>query len=1197
MIKTKVIKRYIQTLPIQDMIVRTDHLAESIQFELVNWIENIDYGAEGWQWFIYYKTTIDPPVVTPITYTVSEDGNHVYLLWEVDHNITKRSGNLDFQIRGKRDTDKGLIEWNSSVATINLGHALDPDDHDTDENILEWYLDRMEQLAQSGIADILAERERAMAVEAELREDLDAEIDRSITKDNDLQQQIDTMKSESSEDLDRLRIDLNNEIVRSTREDIRFNSALNAEINRATNAENQIQDNLTAEILRAQEAEKGLGEDIEAETQRAEQAERNLRGALESNVLDLTNKIEAETERAQNEERNIHNVIEERTLQLTNQIEAETERAIGEETAIREEMSQMDSDLNSAIDAERERAEQAEAQLQANIDAEKARAEEAESLLQSNIEAEQARAEEAEAELQSNIDAEEARATQAEKQLQSNIEAEQARAEEAESVLQDNINAETQRATNRENEIEANLTQAIEDEQTRAEGREAELDAKIDAEINRSTLADENHDNAISQLNTDLTDAKNELQANIDAEEQRATEAEEQLQANINAEVTRATGAEEALGNRITDVEGTLTSSITNLQEDLRVEIQTRTTETQQLSQGLNNTNTLLGTTRTELEAEVKRSTDEDTRITGEIDSFNIIETESPPAGVAHRYYLTVTKDGSTQTRGVHIDIPVSDAITAGYFDEDTNELVFILSNESKVRIPFNDLIQYYDAGNGLQLTHKDEENNEFSIKFDTTAGTQGILSASVNGLRIDLSNYYPKGNVDNLLALKQNNLVEDSSQTTRYYPPVSVNKDTSIITLKPEILTDLAMAYDYSGDARAWVLNLSSTTINGQTIGTQTGTDLLGKTIRLYESLEGNEPPTEGNVLIAGKNGAYKDSTFTIAKSVPADAKFTDTTYEPVSETVEEGLFTRPEQEKLEGIQAGAEVNVQADWDAEDGDAFIRNKPESLPNPHKLILGTQEYDGSEEVNIDLDTLLNGKYDKVENQTIGNVVVFGDNDTLEDSGIKMDDVITKNDNVFIRCSLFDLPVTDMTLPDTWVTIRDPEVLNKSTVTDSSNIVLRTGTATNTDYQGLVNQLDLAGLSKWIFESDVILPEAVEGISVSMWVTSNSDPMVYTDCCLGAFADGTGNYEIRYYTEKADDWTSTGVTVASGTHHFKIMGFSGNMFSCFIDGKKVADYRVERTNNELIFIYIFNRSTAGTEVESTWNNISVSYIER
>ena len=896
MIKTKVIKRYIQTLPIQDMIIRTDNLAESIQFELVNWIEDIDYGAEGWQWFIYYKTSIDPPVVTPITYSVSEDGKYIYLLWEVDHNITKRSGNLDFQIRGKRDTDKGLIEWNSSVATINLGHALDPDDHDTDENILEWYLDRMEQLAQSGIADIVAERDRAMAVEAELRKDLDAEIDRSVSKDNDLQQQIDNFKSESSEDLVRLRLDLTNEVNRSTKEDIRLNSALNAEIQRATDADNQLNKNLNAEIERAQSAEKELREDLTAETERAKQEERNLKGALEANVLDLTNKIEAETERAQDEERNIHGVIEDRTLQFTNALEAETERAINEETAIRNEMAENVSDLTDSINAETERAKQAEAQLQANIDAETERAETAEKALDDKITAETERATQAESDLDTKFT--------------------------------NSLNSEIERATNRENEIEKNLTEAIEDEQTRAIGREQEIESNLNAEISRSTLADENHDKAIEQTNADLASAKSELQANIDAEEQRATQAETQLQANIDAEKARAEGVEEDLDNRITEVQGSLTTSISILQEDLREEVQTRSTETQTLTQNLNNTNSLLNTTRTELQNEVTRSTDEDTRITEEIDSFNIVELTPAPTGVAHRYYLTVTKNGSAQTRGVYIDIPVSDAITEGFFDEETNELVFTLSNGSEVRIPFNDLIQYYDAGNGLQLTHRDSENNEFSIKFDTGSGTQGILSASVNGLKIDLSNYNTKQEDAEALALKQNNLVEDTSQTTRYYPPISVNKDTSIITIKPEILADLALAYEYSGDARAWVINLAGTTINGVPIGDQTSTDILGKTIRLYEPLQGNDAPTEGNVLIAGKNGAYKDSTFTIAKSVPADAKFTDTTYEPVSETVEEGLFTRVEQEKLENIQAGAEVNVQSDWNATDGDAFIKNKP-----------------------------------------------------------------------------------------------------------------------------------------------------------------------------------------------------------------------------------------------------------------------------
>lgn len=982
MIKTKVIKRYIQTLPIQDMIIRTDNLAESIQFELVNWIEDIDYGAEGWQWFIYYKTTIDSPVVTPITYTVSEDRNHVYLLWDVDHNITKRSGNLDFQIRGKLDTEKGLIEWNSSVATINLGHALDPDDHDTDENILEWYLDRMEQLAQSGIADILSERERAMAVEAELRADLDAEIERSITKDNDLQQQIDEMEGLSTEITDALRRDLTAEINRSTREDIRLNTALNAEISRATEAENQLQDNLDAEIERATEAENLLKEDLTAETERAKQEERNLRGALESNVLDLTNKIEAETERATNREQELEDAINQGSSELNAKIDAEIERATNEETAIRNEMAENVSDLNSSIQAETERATQAEQQLQNNLDAETQRATEAEQQLQSNLDT-------AKKELEDSIQAETDRATEAEETLRTDlteaINIEQERAETAEKALDDRITAETERATNAENTLRTDLTSLINQEtqrateaettlqsnidaeEERATNREDEIEAKLDAEIQRSTTADNKHDADIAQTNSDLADAKEELQANIDAEEQRATNAEALLQSNIEAETNRATTAENALGNRITEVEGSLTSSITILQRDLQTEVQTRTTETTRLTQDLNTTNTNLTNTTNSLNSEIERSTAEDEKLTDEVTSLSILEG-SAPAGIAHRYYLSLTRGGSATTRGVYIDIPVSDAISAGYFDEENNELVFTLSNGNEVRIPFNDLIQYYGAGDGLQLTEVDHENNQFSIKFDTASGTQGILSATVNGLAINLSNYYTKPESNNLLNEKQDNLIEDTSQSTRYYPPVRVDAESNIITLKPEILADLGIAYQYSGDARAWVINLAGTTINGIPIGQQTDTDILGKTIRLYEPLEGNTPPTVGNVLIAGENGTYKDSTFTIQKSVPADAKFTDTLYYPTTEDNPEGLFTRTEQVKLENIQAGAEVNVQPDWNQTDDtqDDFIKNKP---------VNATQTTDGfmSHEDKTKLDDIQAGA--EVNQNAFSNVTV------------------------------------------------------------------------------------------------------------------------------------------------------------------------------------------------------------------------------
>lgn len=41
---------------------------------------------------------------------------------------------------------------------------------------------------------------------------------------------------------------------------------------------------------------------------------------------------------------------------------------------------------------------------------------------------------------------------------------------------------------------------------------------------------------------------------------------------------------------------------------------------------------------------------------------------------------------------------------------------------------------------------------------------------------------------------------------------------------------------------------------------------------------------------------------------------------------------YTTDEKNKLTGIEAGAKVNVQSDWNATSGDAFIKNKPESLP-------------------------------------------------------------------------------------------------------------------------------------------------------------------------------------------------------------------------------------------------------------------------
>lgn len=69
---------------------------------------------------------------------------------------------------------------------------------------------------------------------------------------------------------------------------------------------------------------------------------------------------------------------------------------------------------------------------------------------------------------------------------------------------------------------------------------------------------------------------------------------------------------------------------------------------------------------------------------------------------------------------------------------------------------------------------------------------------------------------------------------------------------------------------------------------------------------------------------------------------------------------FTTTLKNKLDGISAGANVNVQADWNATSGDAFIKNKP-TIPAGAKLYSSTgQNTDGAMTQKATTDAL-NGK--------------------------------------------------------------------------------------------------------------------------------------------------------------------------------------------------------------------------------------------
>lgn len=125
-------------------------------------------------------------------------------------------------------------------------------------------------------------------------------------------------------------------------------------------------------------------------------------------------------------------------------------------------------------------------------------------------------------------------------------------------------------------------------------------------------------------------------------------------------------------------------------------------------------------------------------------------------------------------------------------------------------------------------------------------------------------------------------------------------------------------------------------------------------------------------NKLIAIKidNGIYNKVTF----------------YDPVTATQQkDGLMSSADKTKLDSIAAGAEVNVQSDWNVTDtaSDAFIKNKPTSMPASDvpawakaatkptytKAEVGLSNVDNTSDANKPISTAtqtaLNNKVDKV----------------------------------------------------------------------------------------------------------------------------------------------------------------------------------------------------------------------------------------
>lgn len=214
----------------------------------------------------------------------------------------------------------------------------------------------------------------------------------------------------------------------------------------------------------------------------------------------------------------------------------------------------------------------------------------------------------------------------------------------------------------------------------------------------------------------------------------------------------------------------------------------------------------------------------------------------------------------------------------------------------------------------------------------------------SANGLaELDSSGKIPASQlpsyVDDVLEYSEKSKFPTTGETGKIYVDTSTNltyrwSGSAYAEISPSLALGETSSTAYRGDRGKIAYDHSQTThapSNAQANIIETikvnGTALMpsSKAVNITVPSVGN-----GTITIT-QNGTTK-GTFTTNQSGNTTIELTDnnTTYSAATASAA-GLMSASDKSKLDGIAAGAEVNVQSDWNATSGDAFIKNKPTFL--------------------------------------------------------------------------------------------------------------------------------------------------------------------------------------------------------------------------------------------------------------------------
>lgn len=455
-----------------------------------------------------------------------------------------------------------------------------------------------------------------------------------------------------------------------------------------------------------------------------------------------------------------------------------------------------------------------------------------------------------------------------------------------------------------------NMTQkALNEEESRAEDAEKELAGTIQNETDRAIEAEQQLNEKVNEEKRRAEGAEKILTDNLALESARAIKAEKKLTDDLSSEVTRATGAEATLTENLTAEAARAAEAEQKLTTDLSAEV-TRSkaaekTLTDNLSAEVTRAKTSEKTLTDNLSAEISRATGAEEVLTDNL------AAEVTRAKAAEK----------TNSDSVSAEVTRAKAKEAELQGNITAEVSRATAAENDIRSTISTNKPNWD-----DKYTKNEVDNKFSA-LETAIDWKEAVNTFA-----DLAATYP--NPDDGWTVN----VKDTDYTYRWSGTAWIAISANAIPKATQSVDGLLSKEDKTA--------YDDANVKKHTHSNKSTLDKLTETLLTNWTDAYNKRHEHGNKTVIDKITQTLLDNWTAAYTHISDAvkhitaaeranwnDANDKKHTHANKSIIDKL-TQAMLDKLSGIAAGAEVNVQADWNVvdENSDAYIKNKPSAMP-------------------------------------------------------------------------------------------------------------------------------------------------------------------------------------------------------------------------------------------------------------------------